>query len=389
MNDQVPPAVWDPGFLANPYAALRRLREDTPLLWHPRLHAWVLTRYDDVAALADPDRFTASRADLCGGDAAGGAVAAHVRDFLDGWPGFLDPAGGALSDGTLSDGTLAGEVAAGVPGAVSTARPLVRQLAGDVLARLPGEAELDLVGDFAVPLTTAVYARLTGRDPAQITRVRAELTGLLGYLGAGVATRTQVLSAYRSVGGLSTVAGAQPQRLAWSVLTACELSTGLLANAVVTLLRHPEQLDVLLAGPHLLGAALREVLRFGALTIAVRRRAVADHGPIRAGDGVYGLLCAANRDPERFPDPDRFDLGREPKWPQLSLDPAASAEHELALLQAEEAAGLLLRQYRPSLATHELSWPANLVLRYASPLPVRLHPSGITDSGWRESTVRT
>jgi nocardicin N-oxygenase len=89
-----------------------------------------------------------------------------------------------------------------------------------------------------------------------------------------------------------------------------------LANSLLVLLRHPDQLELLRARPSLIGTAVEELLRFtaispggGTLRVAVEDVTVGD-SLIRAGEAVLPSTVSANRDPHVFPDPDRFDVRR-------------------------------------------------------------------------------
>ncbi|MET0274799.1 MAG: cytochrome P450, partial [Phenylobacterium sp.] len=102
----------------------------------------------------------------------------------------------------------------------------------------------------------------------------------------------------------------------WELVSAgFETTANMIANALVTLLQHPDQLELLRADPGLMRGAVEECLRFEPpLAIGRPFRAVTDlelaGRKIAAGDRVRVWLAAANRDPEIFPDPNRFDISR-------------------------------------------------------------------------------
>ena len=94
-----------------------------------------------------------------------------------------------------------------------------------------------------------------------------------------------------------------------------ETTTNLIANGVLAFLGHPEQAALLRGDGSLAGAAIEEVLRFDGPAKSVVRIAAQDielgGRTIRAGDRVFVMLAGANRDPEVFVDPDRFDITRK------------------------------------------------------------------------------
>src|SRR5262249_17412360 len=94
-----------------------------------------------------------------------------------------------------------------------------------------------------------------------------------------------------------------------------ETTTNLIGNGTLALLRHPEELQKLREEPLLLPGAIEEFLRYDSpvqFTHRVAKEDVAFAGKlIRKGQFVYTVLAAANRDPERFPDPDRLDITRK------------------------------------------------------------------------------
>jgi hypothetical protein len=95
-----------------------------------------------------------------------------------------------------------------------------------------------------------------------------------------------------------------------------ETTTNLIGNALYTLLQWPGEKARLLADPSLMKTAVEEVLRFESSNQLGNRRVVADTVlggvPMKEGDLITIAIAAANRDPKYFPDPDRFDVGRNP-----------------------------------------------------------------------------
>ncbi|MEU6357514.1 cytochrome P450, partial [Streptomyces sp. NPDC047072] len=172
--------------------------------------------------------------------------------------------------------------------------------------------------------------------------------------------------------------GLRGHDLAFLILFAgYENTVQLIGNAVLGLLQHPAQLAALRADPARLPAAVEEFARFeGPALLAIRRFATEDvtigDVTVPAGETVLLSLAAANRDPARFPDPDRLDLGRDASG-HLALGhgvhyclgaPLARAETEIAL------AALLERFPDLRLAAPDLDWRPSLRARGLRSLPV-------------------
>jgi len=176
-----------------------------------------------------------------------------------------------------------------------------------------------------------------------------------------------------------------------------ETTTSLLGNAVLALLRHPDERRRLVGDPSLMRRAVEEVLRYDSPIQATDRVATADceiggHA-IRKGQLVGLILGAANRDPEQFDAPERFDVGRE-KNDHLAFGHGTHfcLGASLARAEAQIALAALLQRFPcfdgdPEPAARKRS----LVLRGPTVLPLRLYCGGTPTAGepnslvWKES----
>jgi len=129
-----------------------------------------------------------------------------------------------------------------------------------------------------------------------------------------------------------------------------ETTEGMIANAVVHLLSHPDELERARGNPERLAAVVEESLRLEPAAAAVDRYATADTelggAEIAAGDLVRISITAANRDPATFPDPDRFDPDRANAQRHLAFarGPHVCVGMHLARLEAHTALELLLER---------------------------------------------
>lgn len=231
------------------------------------------------------------------------------------------------------------------PAAVERWRPRIREVVQRVLDGIVAE-EFDLIADFAGPVPTVVIAEMLGIDPARHGDFKTwSDQSILGGFNAfataeELAMRAQArkaldeffldeIAARRQNPGEDLIsdmirAEADGDRLSeremalqcFLLLVAGNVTTtDLIGNGVKALLDNPEQLALLRAKPALIGNAVEEMLRFDSPVTnsgRISNRAIAVGGcPVGRGESLSTLLAAANRDPEIYPDPDRFDIERQ------------------------------------------------------------------------------
>jgi pimeloyl-[acyl-carrier protein] synthase len=394
--------LLDPEVLADPYPLYRQLREHDPVHWDPYLHAWIVTRYDDVATVFR--RFSADRApspeyfEALGVPEVGPIARMMVQQML-----FMD----APTHTRLR--RLAGP--AFQPGKVASLRPHIQDIADrlvdDILARGPGR--VDLMADFAEPLPAMVTTELLGvpvEHHVELKEWSVTFAGMLGNFQHNPDLLPGVLEAVENLSGYFRDAMAEQRRdprpgLLGELLRAevdgdrltddeiaancvvtmvggLETTTNLIGNGMLTLLRTPQQLQRLRAEPAILPAAVEELLRYESPSQQTARLARGDvelgGKQIKKGQAVIAVMAAGNRDPERFPDPDRLDFDR-PDNRHLAF---GWASHfcfgaPLARLEAEIAFSTLLRRLPGlQLVDEPLVWRDNLGLRGLKALPLEL-----------------
>jgi cytochrome P450 len=150
----------------------------------------------------------------------------------------------------------------------------------------------------------------------------------------------------------------------------------LIGTAILTLLRHQEQLRLLKEEPSLIEITIPEIWRYdnpfqGIFRTALENIKLSDC-LIHKGDTLYCIIAAANRDPDQFPEADKFDIKRTPN-PYLSFGQGIHTciGIHLAKLVAEIAVGTLVRRLPGlSLATDSLEWEETFLVRGLKSLPV-------------------
>jgi len=159
-----------------------------------------------------------------------------------------------------------------------------------------------------------------------------------------------------------------------------ETMVGQIGNCIVTLFQHPQQTKLLAEHPELLPQAVDELLRHARLISSdLPLIATADvllgETTVRAGEAVFPLIGVANRDPDVFPEPHRFDITRTGPAPHLAFayGPHYCLGAALAHLQLQILIGSLLDRFptlAPAVEIADLPWKAGLAIRSLSALPV-------------------
>jgi cytochrome P450 len=161
-----------------------------------------------------------------------------------------------------------------------------------------------------------------------------------------------------------------------------ETTANLIGNGMIALIQQPDAMARFRAQPDIAESAVEELLRIDSPAASVTRVARTDMvlggKSVRAGDRLFLMINAANRDPAMFPDPDRLNLERDPN-PHIAFGygPHYCVGAPLARLEAQIAFGrLLARLHDLRIAEEALDWSDNLVLRGVKRLPLMFRVAG-------------
>jgi len=393
--------LLDPRILANPYPLYHRLRTESPVHWDPFLKAWVVTRYADVLVVLSDRHYSARRTptpeDLAalGLDALVPIAQVMVRQML-----FLDPP---------DHGRIRGLAArAFTPRRIENLRGHIQDIVDGLLDRVQEQGRMDVIADLAVPLPAIVTEELLGistsdrdqlkawsadfatmlgnfqHNPDRAPRVRRSIEEMFQYFGAAVyehkkdPSRNDLISAFLGAeqeGDRLT----DDEVIANTIMTMVggqETTTSLIGNGLLTVLQHPDQLQELRGDVSLIPSAVEEMLRFESPIQHTARMTTEDlelgGKQIHKRQAVIAVLAAANRDPERFTDPDQFDINRQDNrhmafgWASHFCFGAP-----LARLEAQIAFETLFRRMPDlGLQLDEPEWQENLCYRGLTQLPV-------------------
>lgn len=390
--------LLEPEVLANPYPLYHKLRSEDPVHWDRFLHTWVVTRYPDVLNVlhsfsADrtptPEQLTAM-----GLSGLNPIAKVMVKQML-----FMDAPAHTRLRGLAS--------AAFTPRKVEVLRGHIQEIADDLLNRVQARGRMDMIADFAAPMPAIVTAEMLGvptEDHTDLKRWSADFAEMLGNFQHNPDRIPRVLESTNSLTdyfqrAIDRMRQHPREGLIHSFMTAeidgdrltdeeivanCivtmvggqETTTNLIGNGLLTLMRNPGQLAQLRDDSSLINSAVEELLRYESPSQHTGRIAREDvqigDRQIGKGQAVMAIMAAANRDPERFPDPDRLILDRsDNKHLAFGWSSHFCFGAPLARMEGQIAFETLLRRLpNLELVPGPLTWRNNSGLRGLMALPV-------------------
>jgi cytochrome P450/pimeloyl-ACP methyl ester carboxylesterase len=326
-----------------PYSEFARLRRERPIHWQETPGGggyWALTKHADVVEVSrNPELFSSARGFVVIEELAESQLAMMRMSLLG-----MDPPEHARLRRTI--------LGAFTPRVVTALEPRVREITREILSRAADHEDVEFVEEVAGDLPMQVIGELLGVPEAERGRLRgwaAQLTGSqdsdLNPGGADAAPAASIEMAIYAIGLAQSRRGGVGTDLTTLAVNAqvdghsmsdaefggffVQLATAgndttrnLLSQGLRLLLEHPDQLESLRRDESLIPGAVEEMLRYESPLHYFRRTATRDTElrgqAIRAGERVVLYYGAANRDPDVFPDPERFDVRRAPN-PHLSF----------------------------------------------------------------------
>ncbi|WP_405776080.1 cytochrome P450 [Streptomyces sp. NBC_00859] len=392
-----------PEWAADPYALYRRIRSERgPVHWDDMMRSWVVLDHATITRLGKDRRLSGAR----------------IRDFHQRLPpaaqAEMEPLARPLSDMMLFNEPprhtrLRGLIKPGLtPRFIQSMRPAVQRLADELLDRAfqEGGGILDVVKDYAEPLTRALITDLSG-VPADAAHLLEGWQSLLHELFSQSDREFGRLDSLREA--FDRVAAQRRARTAvdrFSEVIAAQVATGaftddevfanflllidagqattthLIANAVLALIEHPGQAERLREEPALSANGAHEFLRYDSSVQFTTRIALedieTDGHRIDRGQSVTLVLGAGNRDPLRYTDPDTLDVTRKAN-DHLSFGHGIHycLGAALSLAEVDIAVSTLLRRTAElRLTAPRLQRLDSINFRFLKSLPIELHPSG-------------
>jgi pimeloyl-[acyl-carrier protein] synthase len=390
--------LLEPEVLANPYPLYHKLRSEDPVHWDRFLQTWVVTRYDDVMTVLSSfsaDRTpTPEQLSSMGLSALNPIATVMVKQML-----FMDAPAHTRLRGLAS--------VAFTPQRVAALRSHIQDIAESLIDKVQDRGQMDIIADFAAPLPAIVTAEMLGvptedhvnlkkwsadfaemlgnfqHNPDRVSRVLASTNNLVTYFQESI----QGMRKHPKEGLIHSFMTAEVDgdRLSEEEIVAnCivtmvggqETTTNLIGSGLFTLIRNREQLQKLTDSRDLIPSAVEELLRYESPSQHTGRiaRDDVDLGgkKIRKGQAVMAIMAAANRDPERFPDPDRLILDRKDnKHLAFGWSSHFCFGAPLARMEGQISFEILLRRLKNlDLVSGPLTWRENSGLRGLTALPV-------------------
>lgn len=336
-------ALFSPEAASDPFPLFTRVRREAPVARLERFGWWAVSRYADVAAAL-------KRHDLFSSDTGLERLRPPLVDPRI-WDEIVVQRGPSMinTDPPAHSRLRKLISAAFTPRAMQRLEARVQEITRGLIDAIAGREAFDLVADLGIPLPVTVIAEMLGVDPARgadfkrwsddllelgrltreqqttpdeterLIRSRREL---VAYLEATIAARREqprddlISDLARAEGGVGGLTADEALGMMVLLLVAGnETTTHLIATGTHLLLERPAAFAALRADPSLVPGFLEEVLRFEGPATMLFRRTTAEvtlSGVTIPADALVVLLvAAANRDPEQFPDPDRFDITRD------------------------------------------------------------------------------
>jgi cytochrome P450 len=406
MATAVQDDLFTPDVISDPYAYYGRLRDEDPVHWNPSYELWLITRHDDLVWLTRHHELFSSavfkndpRPAYPAIDESDLGLYDYVRNYQ----------GEQFIQHDRPDHLEMRRVMHSyfTPKSMEAWRPFVREAVKDLLDEAKQKGSMDVMRDLATPLPVLVIAEMMGVPKADRPYIR-HLAEKLLYIGRGEYDRMKPLT--EGMRGMieyvsplvdkrlvepgddfiSVLARGEKQGVftrhqvlvnaSLLLLAGHETTINLLCNGTLAFTRHPDQWALLKEDPAgRAKQATEECLRYDSPVVSIQRIATEDvemrDKVLRKNDRIRWFISAANRDPEAFPEPDRFDIFRHPNQ-HVAF---GSGTHHclgatLARVEGQEVFKALAERFPDLRAeTDDLEYQPSITFRSLKALPVTWH----------------
>ncbi len=395
--------MFTPDVIADPYAYYGRLRDEDPVHWNEAYELWVVTRHDDLVWLTRHHELFSSA--VFRNDPRPPYPAIDELDL-----GLYEYVRNYQSDQFIQhdrpEHLEMRRVVHGyfTPKSMEAWRPFVQKAVKDLLDEAEEKGRMDVMRDLATPLPVLVIAQMMGVPEEDRGYVR-QLAEKLLYIGRGEYDRMKPLT--EGMRGMidyvsplvdermvkpgddfiSVLASGEKQGVfsrhevlvntSLLLLAGHETTINLLCNGTLALMRHPDQWALLKKDPAgLAKTATEECLRYDSPVISIQRIAAEDvemrGKTLSKRDRIRWFISSANRDPEKFADPNKFDITR---WPNQHVAFGSGVHHclgaTLARVEGQEVFKALAERFPGMRLENEpLEYQPSITFRSLKSLPV-------------------
>jgi cytochrome P450 len=386
--------LLDPETVQNPSPYYQLMRDHHPVYWNERWRGWVLSRYEDVYGALHSTTMLADRITPYFFERIPEEERlrfSFTYDVLHSFVVFVDPPRHTHLRRVFSR--------AFTPKSVVTMKGVVERLVKEFLDGWEGRTSIDLVSEFAYPFPANVIATIIGVPREDLHRFHGWADALTTLLLAGVGDDQRLqrcqdalidFKAYLRglyderigkprddmMSWLMEVQLSDPTLTPDDVLHSCillvnaghETTQDLICNTLTTLLQERDQIKLLRENPAFMKTGIEEGLRFNGPLKGTMRVVGEDQvlrgQAVKKGDRVLLLLGAANRDPEKFINPERFDVTRNPN-PHLSFSHGIHfcLGAPLARMEMEIGFAELLRRFPKMSLGSDVKWDPRILGR--------------------------
>ena len=336
-NLQFDPTVRET--IDNPFPLFEKLQKEAPVHWSDKARGWVVTRFEDCKSILLDKRFSSERMKpfFESLDAEKRARLKNLDASAGLWVVFLDPPDHTRLRGLLNRSFTSR--------AVNDMAPDIAEIVHDVIDKAADQPQLDFIRDIAYRIPAAVIMGMLGAPHSEIENFKLWSDDLGLFIGSSRVTPDKYVRAEAAVTRMSDafrdliterrrkpradliteliraeengkVLG-EDELIATCILllfAGHETTGNLLGTGMYYFMKHPDQWQDMREHPELGEQAAEEILRYDGPNAAVTRVASEDiefaGHLIKKGQRVFAMINAANRDPEMFSDPQRFDIRR-------------------------------------------------------------------------------
>ncbi|MEU5954747.1 cytochrome P450 [Streptomyces sp. NPDC047525] len=364
------PDILSPEFAKNPYPAYQAMRKNAPLFWHEATQSWIISRYEDVERVFKDkgSQFTTDNYDWQIEPVHGKTILQLSGREHSVRRALVAP---AFRGRDLQDKFL----------------PVIERNSRELIDTFRHTGSVDLVADYATRFPVNVIADMLGLDKSDHARFHGWYTTVIAFLGnlagdaevaaAGERTRVEfaeymipIIRERRGNRGddlLSALCAAEVDGVSMSdedIKAFCSLllaaggetTDKAIASIFANLLMHPEQLEAVRQDRTLIARAFAETLRHTPPVHMIMRQSATDvevtGGTIPAGATVTCLIGSANRDEQRYSEPDRFDIFRDDLTTTTAF--SAAADHLSFALGRHFCVGALLAKAEVEIGVGQL-----------------------------------